>query len=215
MANDQTRYRQLLKLWSLSSSLFLSSRFEEEKKILFLEKREEKPIFRSLSSRRFLSRQFASSKTARRDKKEWVWKRGEWLVESFLPAMRCVTEGIGRRRKRLAEGCFERITTNSLAPEKWPTFDRRRNPRLLLFPRVELFLKFRNYDDRAINFFFIFFVVENRVEKFGNEFRSRNRNGGKRVEFFFLRAKAVYYPRNCAAASKLLAFESRPTSLPG
>lgn len=106
----------ILVIFSLS---FLSfRRGGGEKKILFLEKREEKPIFRSLSSRRFLSRQFASSKTARRDKKEWVWKRGEWLVESFLPAMRCVTEGIGRRRKRLAEGCFERITTNSLAPEK-------------------------------------------------------------------------------------------------
>lgn len=138
----------ILVIFSLS---FLSFWRGEKKNLL--EKREEKPIFRSLSSRRFLSRQFASSKTARRDKKEWVWKRGEWLVESFLPAMRCVTEGIGRRRKRLAEGCFERITTNSLAPEKWPTFDRRRNPRLLLFPRK--FLKFRN-DDRAINFFFFF-----------------------------------------------------------
>lgn len=92
----------ILVIFSLS---FLSFWRGEKKNLL--EKREEKPIFRSLSSRRFLSRQFASSKTARRDKKEWVWKRGEWLVESFLPAMRCVTEGIGRRRKRLAEGCFE------------------------------------------------------------------------------------------------------------
>lgn len=147
-----------------------------------------------------------------------VWKRGEWLVESFLPAMWYVTEGIGRRRKRLAEGCFERITTNSWRQknDRPSTEETRVSP--FSSPSRTLF-KISMIEQRRIgrrNFSSFFFSsTENRVENFGNEFRFRNRNNSKRVEFFFLRAKAVYYPRNCAAASKLLAFESRPTSLPG
>lgn len=97
--------------------------------------------------------------------------------------MWCVTEGEWTSAKE-TEGCFERITTNS-----WRQKNDRRNPRLLLFPRVELFLKFRN-DDRAtksdeeISLLFFFSSIENRVENFGNEFRFRNRNSSKRVEFF-------------------------------
>lgn len=127
---------------------FLSPRsFEKKTSLSFFLEALEKEKKRSLSlgglSSCFLSCQFASSNGEARQERR---SGSEASGSSRVSFRRC---GVSRKAWTSAketEGCFERITTNS-----WRQKNDRRNPRLLLFlrfPRVELFLKFRN-DDRA------------------------------------------------------------------
>lgn len=155
--------------------------------------------------------------TARRDKKEGLLEARRVACREF-PSGDVVCHGRhGRRRKRLAEGCFERITTNSwrqkndddLRPKETasPSFPSFPASPTLFKIKNETMIERRQIDGEISLLSFLFLG-----RKFWKRV-SRSRNS-KRVEFFSSRRKRCIIRviaqllRNCWPSS-------RPTSLPG